>query len=94
MLNYKYPEYTIGFRWILHARCGYTFDARVAKVANRIEDDCPEQCHCYCYRKKNSNPRLEHWFSKGYLFREFRDENEILLRILKFFMKKNFFFFL
>jgi len=51
MLNYKYPEYTIGFRWILHARCGYTFDARVAKVANRIEDDCPERCHCY-YRKK------------------------------------------
>ena len=35
-----------------------------------IEEDCPERCPC-CYRK-NSNPRLEHWFSKCYLFREFR----------------------
>ena len=35
-----------------------------------IEEDCPERCPC-CYRK-NSNPRLEHWFSKCHLFREFR----------------------
>jgi len=66
-LNYKYPEFSIGFRWVLRARCGYKFDARVAKM---IEEDCPERCPC-CYRI-NSNPRLEHWFSKCYLFREFR----------------------
>ena len=35
-----------------------------------IENDCPERCPC-CYRK-NSNTRLEHWFSKCYLLREFR----------------------
>ena len=35
-----------------------------------IEEDCLEWCLC-CYRK-NSNPRLEHWFSKCYLLREFR----------------------
>jgi len=35
-----------------------------------IEEDCPERCPC-CYRK-NSNPPLEHWFSKCYLFLEFR----------------------
>jgi len=35
-----------------------------------IEENCPERCLC-CYRK-NSNPWLEHWFSKWYLFREFR----------------------
>jgi len=35
-----------------------------------IEKDCPERCSC-CYRK-NCNPRLEYWFSKYYLFREFR----------------------
>jgi len=34
-----------------------------------IEEDCPERCPCY---RKNSNPRLEHWFSKCYLFHEFR----------------------
>jgi len=34
-----------------------------------IEEDCPERCP---YRI-NGNPRLEHWFSKCYLFfREFR----------------------
>jgi len=69
-LNYKYPEFSIGFRWVLRARYGYKFDARVAKAAKMIEEDCPERCPC-CYRK-NSNPRLEHWFSKCYLFREFR----------------------
>jgi len=69
-LNYKYPEFSIGFRWVLRARYGYKFVARVAKAAKMIEEDCPERCPC-CYRK-NSNPRLEHWFSKCYLFREFR----------------------
>ena len=53
-----------------HARCGYKYDACVAKATKIIEEDCPERCP-YCYRK-NSNPRLEHWFSKGYLFPEFR----------------------
>jgi len=57
-LNYKYPEYSIGFRWVLHARCGYKFDACVVKAAKMIEEDYPERCPC-CYRK-NSNPRLEH----------------------------------
>jgi len=69
-LNYKYPEYNIGFRWVLHSKCGYIFDARVVKAANMIEEDCPERCPC-CYRK-NSNPPLEHWFSKCYLFLVFR----------------------
>jgi hypothetical protein len=55
-LNYKYSEFSIGFRWVLSARCGYKFDVRVAKAAKMIEERCP----C-CYRK-NSNPRLEHWF--------------------------------
>ena len=41
-LNFKYPEFSIDFRWVLCARCGYKFDARVAKVAYIIEDDCSE----------------------------------------------------
>jgi len=69
-LNYKNPEFSIGFRWVLRAKCGYKLDALVAKAAKIIEEDCPERCPC-CYRK-NSNPRLEHWFSKCYLFCEFR----------------------
>ena len=51
------------------------------KLANMIEEDCLERFPC-CYRK-NSNPRLEHWFSKCYLFREFRmkyfKDTEIIL---------------
>ena len=31
-LNFKYPEYSIGFRWVLHVRYGYKFDACVAKA--------------------------------------------------------------
>jgi hypothetical protein len=27
-LNFKYPKYSIGFRWLLRARCRYKFDAR------------------------------------------------------------------
>jgi len=69
-LSYKYPEFSIGFRWVLCARCGYKFDARDAKAAKMIKEDCLERCPC-CYRK-NSNPRLEHWYFKYYLFREFR----------------------
>ena len=42
-LSYKYPEFSIGFRWVLCARCGYKFEAHVAKAANRVEDDCPER---------------------------------------------------
>jgi len=57
-LNFKYPEYSIGFRWVLRARCGYKFNARVTKDVNMIEDDCPEWCPYY-YREK-SNPPLEH----------------------------------
>jgi len=34
-----------------------------------IEDDYPGRCPCY---RKNSNPKLEHWFSKCYLLCEYR----------------------
>jgi len=40
-LNFKYPEFIIGFRWVLRSRCGYKFDARVAKIAKMFEVDCP-----------------------------------------------------
>jgi len=45
----KYPEFIISFRWALRDRCGYKFDARVAKATNTVEDDCQERCPC-CYR--------------------------------------------
>jgi len=38
-LNYKYPEFSIGFWWVLRARCGYKLDARDAKAAKMIEED-------------------------------------------------------
>ena len=73
-LNYKYPEFSIGFRWVLRARCGYKFDARVAKAAKIIEEDCPERCPC-CYRKKKIV--ILDWnigFLNAIFFREFRNE--------------------
>ena len=50
--NFRYPEFSIGFRCVLHARCGHKFDIRVAKAANRIEDDCTEWCPCGCRKKQ------------------------------------------
>jgi len=70
-LNYKYPEFSIGFQWVIRARCGYKFDARVAKAANMIEEDCPERCS-YCYRKiVILDWNIGFLISKCYLFREF-----------------------
>jgi hypothetical protein len=66
-LNFKYPEFRIGFRWVHRDICGSKFNARIVKTVNRIEDHCPERCP-YCYRK-NNNPQLEYWF---HLFHEFR----------------------
>jgi len=63
------------------------FDARVAKAAKMIEEDCPERCLC-CYRE-NSNPRLEHWFSKYHLFPEFQmkyfKDNEVFYEKIFFY---------
>ena len=38
-LNYKYPKFSIGFRWVLLARCGYKFDDSVDKAAKMIEEE-------------------------------------------------------
>jgi len=35
--NFKYPEFIIGFRWVLRARRGYKFDARVTKATNMMK---------------------------------------------------------
>jgi len=42
-LNYKYPKFSISVRRILRVRCGYKFDACVAKSSKMIEEDCPEK---------------------------------------------------
>ena len=31
-LNFKYPEFSIGFRWVLRTRCRYKFDVHVTKA--------------------------------------------------------------
>ncbi|KAG4102859.1 hypothetical protein H8356DRAFT_1359010 [Neocallimastix lanati (nom. inval.)] len=41
----------------------------VNKVSKMIEDYRTKRCPCY---RKNNNPLLEYWFSKCYLFGEFR----------------------
>jgi len=45
-LNFKYPEYSIGFWWAFHTRCGYKFDVHASKAANMTEDNYPERCPC------------------------------------------------
>ena len=45
-LNFKYPEFSIGLRWVLRAGSEYKFDVCVSKAAKMIEEDCPERCPC------------------------------------------------
>ncbi|KAG4102823.1 hypothetical protein H8356DRAFT_1420681 [Neocallimastix lanati (nom. inval.)] len=39
----KYPEFSIGFRWELHARCGYKFKAGITKAAKMLEENCAKR---------------------------------------------------
>ena len=56
--NFKYPEFRIGFQWVLQARCGYKFYIRVAKASKIIKDDYPVlSLLLQKNKKKNSNPQ-------------------------------------
>ena len=60
-LNFKYPEFSIGFRWVLRARCGDKFDALVAEATDRIEDDYTRTIFLLLL-KKIIIPNWNYWF--------------------------------
>jgi len=52
-LCYDYSELSLGFQWLMKARCGYKFDASVAKAAKLVTEDCPNFCPCCFSGKQN-----------------------------------------
>jgi len=45
-LTVKYPQFTLGFLWLLRIRCGYRFDASVAIAAGLVSENIPRYCPC------------------------------------------------
>ena len=81
-LCYDYPELSLGFQWLMKARCGYKFDASVAKAAKLVTEDCPNFCPC-CFSGKQN---IEHWTILCPAFNEIRSsESDKIKRIREFF---------
>ena len=83
-----FPQYTLGFHWLLKARCGYRLDSKVLKVANLVESSYPDKCPC-C-KSNNSIQNIEHWLMQCSSFRDFRSKHlENLDNIFSFFNCSN-----
>ena len=85
-LCYDYPELSLGFQWLMKARCGYRCDASVAKAAKIVTNVCPKYCPC-C---KKGNQSIEHWCVKCPTFKNVRRPvSEDLRRVLRFFTENS-----
>ncbi|KAG4106988.1 hypothetical protein H8356DRAFT_1417262 [Neocallimastix lanati (nom. inval.)] len=63
--NFKYPEFRIGFQWVLQARCGYKFYIRVAKASKIIKDDYPSQILILIVYNVNNNNNRNNIFNNS-----------------------------
>ena len=87
-LGLDFPQYTLGFHWLLKARCGYRLDSKVLKAANLVESSYPDKCPC-C-KSNNSIQNIEHWLMQCSSFRDFRSKHlENLDNIFSFFNCSN-----
>jgi len=41
MLSLKYPQFNVGFSWIIHLRCGYKYNTTIAIRIRRVSEDRP-----------------------------------------------------
>ena len=46
MLSLKYPQFNLGFSWIIRLRCGYKYNTTIAIRMGRVSEDCPKSCPC------------------------------------------------
>lgn len=53
----KYPQFTLGFLWLLRIRCGYRLDAAVAIAAGFVSENIPRHCF-FC---KGGTQTFTHW---------------------------------
>ena len=42
MLSFKYPQFNLGFSWIIRLRCGYKYNTTIAIRMGRVSEDCPK----------------------------------------------------
>ena len=86
-LCYDYPELSLGFQWLLKARCGYKFNASVAKAAKIVTKYYPKFCPC-C---KTGQQNIEHWCVKCPTFLNVRlPVSDKLKLILRYFNENKF----
>jgi len=39
MLSLKYPQFNLGFSWIIRLRCGYKYNTTIAIRMGRVSED-------------------------------------------------------
>ena len=44
MFSLKYPQFNLGFSWIIRLRCGYKYNTTIAIRMGRVSEDCPKSC--------------------------------------------------
>jgi len=68
MFILKYPQFNLGFSWIIRLRCDYKYNTTVAIRMGRVSEDCPKTCPC-C---GENNQSFEHWIFKCNALASFR----------------------
>ena len=46
MLSLKYPQFNLGFSWIIRLLCGYKYNTTIAIIMGRVSEDYPKTCLC------------------------------------------------
>jgi len=68
MFILKYPQFNLGFSWIIRLRCGYKYNTTIAIRMGRVSEDCPKTCPC-C---GEDNQSFEYWIFKCNALASFR----------------------
>jgi hypothetical protein len=68
MFILKYPQFNLGFSWIIPLRRGYKYNTTIAIRIGRVSEDCPKTCPC-C---GEGNQSFEHWIFKCNALSSFR----------------------
>ena len=68
MLSLKYPQFNLGFSWIVLLLCGYKYNTTIAIRMGRVLEDYPKICPS-C---GEGNQSFEHWIFKCDALASFR----------------------
>ena len=44
MFSLKYPQFNLGFSWIICLRCGYKYNTTISIRMGRFSEVCPKTC--------------------------------------------------